>query len=99
MQLIIDIMDDLRGPLGGVVAIAAAAGAIAGYTFSEKTAVKQARNRIERLEAEIENVRRNSHIEIEELRKETQRWQEAYIQALKEANHHGIDLSQLRTNY
>ncbi len=55
------LIDQLQGPFGGLVAGAFAMGAAAGYGFAIRTAVADARRRIEGLTAEIEELRIELH--------------------------------------
>lgn len=55
------LFEQLQGPFGGLVAGAFAMGATAGYGFAIRTAVAEARRRIEELTAEIEELRQELH--------------------------------------
>jgi hypothetical protein len=55
------LIEQLQGPFGGLVAGAYAMGAACGYGFAIRTAVADARKRIEALTSEIEELRLELH--------------------------------------
>lgn len=52
-----DILSELQGPMGGLVAIGLFTGAMAGYTFAMKTVLAAANRRIEEMRTEMSDLR------------------------------------------
>ena len=70
------LIDQLHGPYGGIVALAFGMGCASGYSFAMKTALVEARRRIDELRDELDAARLAETVVRERYLKalETQTW-------------------------